>query len=144
MYVAGDAIPLGEDCIELTLGTEETEAKREEDEGGGEGDEEEIEPDGLVEMRTELESEGDAGRIPDTVVVGRLHAEGVVARRDAGVIGGAARDGIGPLVIKAFEHVAVADLLRRSKAEAGVVELEVVVAGGNLQIATVQCLINVV
>ena len=54
VYFAGDAVALGEDNIELALGSEEAEAKRDEYEGGGEGDEEQIEPERLIEVRLEL------------------------------------------------------------------------------------------
>src|SRR3954470_9049751 len=125
---AGDAITFGEDGAEFAFSTEEAQAERKEDECGGKNEEEQVEPDGLVKVGAELEGEGRASGVPEAIVVGSLNAEGVVAGRNAGVVGGAARARVGPLMVEAFEHVAVADLLRGCEAESGVIELKVIVA----------------
>ena len=54
---AGDAIAFGEDGAKFTLCAEEAQAQGEEDEGGGEREEKQVEPDGLVEVRPQLECE---------------------------------------------------------------------------------------
>ena len=141
---AGDAIALGKDGAEFTLGAEETQSEGKKYEGSGEGEEEQIEPDGLVEVRAELERERRALRVPDPVIVGGLEAEGVVAGGDVGVVGGTARAGFGPLMIEAFEYVSVVDFLRGGEAEASVIELEMVVAGGNFERIDAQGLVDVV
>jgi len=67
-----------------------------------------------------------------------------MAGRDTGVVCRTARAGFGPLVVEAFEHVAVAHFLRGSEAEAGVIELEVVMAGGDFESIAIQGLVDVV
>src|SRR5262249_48075567 len=103
-----------------------------------------VEPDGLVEVRLQVEGEGCAAGVPDAVVIRRLNAEGVLAGGNVGVVSRAARAGFGPLVIEALEHIAIPYLLRSGEAEAGVVELEVVMPGWNLEIVIVQRLIDIV
>jgi len=141
---AGDAVALGEDGAEFALGAKEAETEGEEYESGGEGEKKKVEPDGLVEMRLQLEGEGCAGCVPEAVIVRCLNAEGVIARRNAGVVGGAARTGVGLLMIEALEHVTVADFLRSGEAEAGVVELEVIVACRDFERCVVQWLVEIV
>ena len=48
---AGDAVAFGEDGIEFALGAEEAEAESEEDERRCKGEEEQVEPDRLIEVR---------------------------------------------------------------------------------------------
>jgi hypothetical protein len=128
---AGDAVALGHDGAELALDEENAAADDEEHEGCGGEDEKGDEPGGLIEVREELELErGFGGRAGFAVEAG-ANAEAVGARRDVGVIRGATGAGVGPGVVEALKHVLVAELLRGGEAEAGVVEFEAEVTGGD-------------
>ncbi len=75
-------------------------------------------------MRPQFEAERRARRVPESIVIGGLHAKRVSSRRNVRVVGGAPRSGIGPAVVEALEHVAVAHFLRRHKTQPRVVEFE--------------------
>jgi hypothetical protein len=70
----------------------------------------------LIEMGAQFEGELRAFRIPNSVVICSLHSEGVMPRWNVGVVRGAARPGVGPIVIESIELIAVADFLGSHKA----------------------------
>ena len=102
-----------------TLGHEQAEA----DEQGDERDDEhhiehlgiDVPPEGRVNLNLQR---GHLVR-PHTVVVGGLHAEGVVARRQVGVGGFVVVAHVGPVLVEALEHIGIDVLLGRAIAERG-------------------------
>jgi hypothetical protein len=69
-----------------------------------------------------------------TAVVGGPDAEAVVAGGKVVIEGLPASAGVRPIAIVAFQLVAKLDLLRRHKAESGVVDLQIVAQRGQVQI----------
>src|SRR5215469_6216967 len=130
---ARDSIAFAEDGVELSLCAKQPQFQRQQDQSAECQRHQQIEPYRLVEVRPQLELESRALFVPDAVVVGGLHAKRVAAGRNVRVVGSAARAGFPPVVVEAFEYVALADLLRRNEAQARVFELEVVVTSRDLE-----------
>ena len=84
--------------------------------------EQRAEPPGLPGVREHADVERGAGLVPDAVVVGGEHMEGVAAGWNVGVVSDTARSGIDPLGIESIQPIAVAHARRRDKAEAGVMQ----------------------
>src|SRR5579885_2174682 len=82
-------------------------------------------------MRPQHERQRGSLRVPDAIVVGCLYAEGVVPGRNVGVVRDTARAGFRPVMIEALQLETVTNLLRRHKAQPCVVELKMVMSGGN-------------
>src|SRR5829696_4908716 len=97
-------------------------------------DDERVEPVGAIEVRPEPEAERGGLARPDAVVVAGDDQEAVRARPQVRVIGHAPVAAVNPILVEAFELVAVAHLLRRDEAEARVVEVEAAPARRQAQV----------
>ena len=66
-------------------------------------------PPGLVEGRNDADGEDAADFVPDAVVVCGDDVEAIVAGREVGIVGGAARAGVLPIFVEIFEAITEAD-----------------------------------
>src|ERR1035438_1591775 len=84
------------------------------------------EPCCLVEVRVAGEAQHGASAVPYTVLISGDHAELVVAWRKIGVVGRAARAGIHPIAVVAFQLVPELHSLGNQKAQTCVMEIDAV------------------
>src|SRR5580698_7602572 len=100
------------------------------DQRNEDSDARESEPIRLVIGRSDDEIEGRAGFVPQAAIVGCLHPEGIVPRRQVAVESLPSSAGILPIAIIAFQLVLEMHLLRNNKARRRVVDLEITSKGG--------------
>src|SRR5690242_13212644 len=93
-------------------------------EGAGNAGKEEKKRPRLVKMRLEREGDAGAGGTAGAILILGDYAKTVGPWGNVGVVSGAARAGIGPLLIETLEHVAKANLLGRLEAETGKLEIQ--------------------
>jgi hypothetical protein len=68
---------------------------------------------------------------PKTIIVRSLDEKAIAAGRKTGVVGGTAWTSFGPLLVEAFETIAVANLRRSDEAKPSVLEVEPAMPGRN-------------
>src|SRR5438045_5632231 len=84
-------------------------------------------------MRKHAERNGSSCFIPNTVIIARDDAKGVIARRYICVRSSAPRAGVHPIGFKPRKAVAKANLFRHCETEAGVTKLEPLPPWGDSQ-----------
>ena len=88
--LAGHAVALGEDCVELRAEAADAKSIEKDDDGGNQRKSEEKEPRLAIERRANVKGEFRSCFVPCAIVICGLHAEAIMARRQVGVVGDAA------------------------------------------------------
>src|SRR5580765_5529190 len=124
MNLTGDTSSLGQHRAEVCLHPVHPQPVKQPRKQSQSKQEDCVKPIGLVEVGFQVESEGSAGLVPNTIVVTGDDAEGVSAGPQIGVISDPPVAAIDPVLVKAFQLVLEPDSLRRYEARGRVVQVK--------------------